>query len=104
MFSEIAREYLEDFSKEDQEVRDEIATFLSSYNKLVSMHAKTFEELSLMRIAKQRGIDYTDPLFSYKSIKPDCPRCGSNIRVSRAKENTYICNGCNHKFVLNQPE
>lgn len=87
-------------AKEAPAVWDELAAVIPSYTKLLSLHAKTFEEFSLIRIAKERKIDYTDPLFSYDSIKPRC-QCGETKRISRAKENTYLCNACKTKFVIN---
>lgn len=89
------------FAQENPDVREELANALPAYNMLLSLHAKTFEEFSLMAIAKERGINYKRSLFSYENIKPDCVKCGSSERVSRVKENLYICHACNKKFSLN---
>ncbi len=55
-----------------------------------------------MATAKERGLNYKSILFSYKDVKPACTECGSSARVSRVKENMYICKACNKKFSLNQ--
>ena len=91
-------DYLELFSRESPQIREELACTLPAYNTLLSLHAKTFEEFALIFYARRQGIDYTDPLFSFKSLKPECPKCGEQKKIVRAKENSYLCKACNSKF------
>lgn len=90
-------ELLHLFSKENPEIRKALAWALPSYNLLLEVHAKSFEEFALLPIARQQGLDYTDPLFSFRTVMPPCPRC-SGTKVNRVKENTYRCRDCNIKF------
>ncbi len=94
-------DYLDLFSRESPQIREKLACDLPAYNTLLSLHAKTFEEFALILRARQQGIDYTDPLFSFKSIKLECPKCGETKKIFRAKENSYLCKSCNSKFSLN---
>lgn len=94
--------YLDLFSRESPQIREELACTLPAYNTLLSLHAKTFEEFALILCARQQGIDYTDPLFSFKTIKPECQKCGEQKKIVRVKDNTYLCKSCNSKFSTNQ--
>lgn len=87
---------LDAFAKELPETRNELARVISSYNLLLSLHARSFEEFSLLRVIKEQGldVDVEDPLFTFKGIKPPCPTCGEKKRIVRAKENTFVCKLC----------
>ena len=93
-------EFLQYFEQEIPAVREELANTIPAYNALLSLHAKSFEELALMAIAKQRGINCISR-YSYKDVKPACVSCGSDERVRRVEENLYRCRACNKKFTLN---
>lgn len=93
-------EFLQYFEQETPAVREELANTIPAYNMLLSLHAKSFEELSLMAIAKERGINCISR-FSYKDVKPVCASCGCEDRVHRVGENLYRCRACNKKFTLN---
>ena len=93
-------EFLQYFEQEIPDVREELANTIPAYNMLLSLHAKSFEELSLMAIAKERGINCISR-FSYQDVKPVCVSCGSEERVHRVEENLYRCRACNKKFSLN---
>ena len=93
--------FLKLFSMESPAIREELANSLPSYNILVSLHAKTFEEFSLKQIAEKQGVNYSNPLFSYKDVTIPCVRCGSTDRIIRVNENSYVCKSCNKKFTLN---
>lgn len=90
------------FSEENAEVRDSIARILPSYNTLLSLHAITFEEFSLLPLARKRGLNYKDPLFSFRAVMPPCPKCGEEKKVYKLGENSYRCRNCNAKYAANQ--
>ena len=92
--------FLQYFEQEIPDVREELANTIPAYNMLLSLNAKSFEELSLMAIAKERGISCISR-FSYMDVKPVCVSCGSEERVHRVEENLYRCRTCNKKFSLN---
>lgn len=94
--------FLQYFEQEHPILREELANILPAYNMLLSLHAKTFEELSLLVIAKGRGMDVTSPRFSLKDVRPNCTKCGSEEKVYRVEENLYYCRACKKKFSLNQ--
>lgn len=93
--------FLELFSKERTDIRKEIASVLPAYNELLEMHALTFEQFALQIAAEERGIDYTDPLFSYDSIMPSCPVCNKHTNTRRKQDNLFYCNTCKVKFAAN---
>ena len=86
--------FLKLFSMESPAIREELANSLPSYNILVSLHAKTFEDFSLKRIAKRQGVNFSTPLFSYKDVLIPCIRCGSPDRIVRVKENSVTLFHC----------
>lgn len=95
-------ELLQLFSEENAEVRNTVARILPSYNTLLSLHAITFEEFSLLPLARKQGLNYKDPLFSFRTVMPPCPKCGEEKRVYRLGENSYRCRNCNGKYAANQ--
>ncbi len=95
-------ELLQLFSEENAEVRDSVARILPSYNTLLSLHAITFEEFSLLPLARKQGLNYKDPLFSFRTVMPPCPKCGEEKKVYRLSENSYRCRNCNGKYAANQ--
>jgi len=92
--------YLKLLSQETPELRETLAKALPAHNKLLNAHAKTFDELALLPIAREQGLDYTDPLFDYCCIKPSCPTCGEKCRI-RSGSKSYSCNVCKKKFTAN---
>lgn len=93
--------FLDLFAKERKDIRKEIASVLPSYNELLEMHALTFEQFALQIEAEERGIDFTDPLFSYESIMPTCPTCKKHENTRRKQGNLFFCNACKSKFAAN---
>ena len=93
--------FLDLFSKERPDIRKEIASILPPYNELLEMHALSFEEFALQIEAEERGIDFTDPLFSYDSIMPTCPVCKSYKNTRRKQDNILFCNTCKTNFTAN---
>ena len=61
--------FLQYFEQEIPDVREELANTIPAYNMLLSLNAKSFEELPLMAIAKERGISCISR-FSYMDVKP----------------------------------
>lgn len=96
-------DFISTFSKLSDDVRLELLYTLPAYNMLLSVHATTFEELALKRVAIQQNKDPSDIRFSYNDIKPSCPRCGETERISKDNSKTkngktrtgsYFCNVC----------
>ena len=54
--------FLDNFKQQRPDIRDELAKIIPSYNKLLKMHARTFEELALLPLAKEKGMNYEYPL------------------------------------------
>ena len=98
---ERAEEWMQLLSRESPEIRNEIANDFPSYNSLLCLHAKSFEEFALLPIARAQGLPYADPLFDYRCIKPPCPHCSSCSHVQRKGKGTYLCRACNKKFTAN---
>ena len=88
--------YLEDFSKEAPDIRDEIVRVISAYNAVLSLKAPSFEELALRFYAKERGevFDKDNPPV------PTCPKCHDHISVGR-KGRLHRCRKCNISFTAN---
>ena len=93
--------FLDYFKKQRPEVREELANILPSYNKLLNMHARTFEELALLPLARENGLDCENPLFSFDVVKPPCPFCKEKHRIYKVKTNSYMCRNCGKKFAAN---
>lgn len=89
------------FSKERTDIRAELASILPAYNELLEMHALSFEEFALQIEAEKQGLDYTDPLFSYASVRPTCPTCRTHETTKRVGPNMFVCNRCKTKFAAN---
>ncbi len=92
--------FLMRFAKEDAAVRNDIANILPAYNDLLNMHAMSFSEFALQIAAEEQGLNYKDPLFDYKTVRPLCPRCKEN-KVIRKTTNRYHCNNCGLNFSAN---
>ena len=93
--------FLDYFKKQRPDVRDELANLIPSYHKLLKMHARTFEELALLPLAKGKGLDYETPLFSFDAFKPPCPFCKEEKRIYKVKPNSYMCRNCGKKYAAN---
>lgn len=89
------------FARESPEVRAEIVRVLPAYNALINMHAQTFEQFALQSVARERGINYEDPLFDYSTLRPPCPKCGEADNIHRTEENVYLCNSCRNRYAAN---
>ena len=93
--------FLDQFSKETPEIRDNIVRNLPSYNILHNLHAKSFEEFSLLSICREKGLPYSDPLFDFSNVLPFCPFGGAEHSVRRIGDNKYYCSDCEKKFAAN---
>lgn len=87
--------------KELPEVRDEIAKTFPSFNSLLNLHAKTFEEFALLPKARENGLPYEDLLFDYRQVLPPCPKCKEEWPVKKKGQGYYYCNNCKMKFTAN---
>lgn len=83
------------------EVRLEIAKSFPAYNSLLNLHAKSFKEFSLLPIAREQGLNISDPLFDYKSVLPYCPQCNKQEGIIHKGKAGYCCNNCSIKFQAN---
>lgn len=89
--------YLEDFSKEAPDIRDEIVRVISAYNAVLSLKAQSFEELALRFYAQERGevFDKDNPPV------PTCPKCHVHTSVGTKGSDLYRCRKCNISFTAN---
>ncbi len=94
-------EYLKVFAKENSAIRQELSSILPAYNELLEMHALSFKEFALLPIAEERGLDVSDPLFSYDNIKPACIKCGNTETIRQVEDNNYVCSVCKNKYAAN---
>lgn len=90
-----------ELANELPEVRLEIAKSFPAYNSLLNLHAKSFKEFALLPIAREQGINVSDPLFDYKTVLPYCPQCSSQEYVIHKGKSGYLCNNCGIKFQAN---
>lgn len=90
--------FISKFSREGIEVRNVIASTLPAYNQLLNMHARTFEEFALMRVAEEQGLPYTDPLFDYSTVRPPCPACGAKDGIRRENDGYFRCSSCKKRY------
>ncbi len=92
--------FFRNFAKEEKTIRDEIAQLLPAYNDLLNMHAKSFSEFALQATAEKQGLNYEDPLFDYRTVRPSCPKCNSDT-VIRKSDTRYQCKQCGLSFAAN---
>ncbi len=88
-------------ANESPEVRLEIAKSFPAYNSLLNLHARSFKEFALLPIAREQGLNVSDPLFDYRSVLPHCPECANQKGIIRKGSNGYFCNHCGIKFQAN---
>lgn len=96
-----AEAIMTELAKEMPEVRLEIAKSFPAYNSLLNLHAKSFKEFALLPIAREQGVNVSDPLFDYRSVVPYCPQCNNQKCVIRKGKSGYLCNNCGIKFQAN---
>lgn len=99
--SQRADELMRLLGSELPEVRLELANSFPSYNSLLNLHAKTFEEFALLPIAREQDLHVDDALFSYRDVRPFCPKCHMQEKVILKGKEGYFCNSCNIKFQAN---
>jgi len=89
--------FYDSFKKETGEVQEILANTLYSYNKLLNLKGETFQEISLVEFARERGIDVNDSLFDPYDVMPTCPICKKYDKVGRKGPKQYVCHRCNEK-------
>lgn len=97
VFEERKQQFMLLFSREARMVRDSIVEDLPAYNLLLSIHAESFEEITLRQLAEQQNIIY-DP---ERPPIPDCPFCGQSDSVGRKEDNILRCRRCDKTFTIN---
>lgn len=84
-------QFYDAFSKEDPDIRNAISKNLEAFNMLLNCKAKTFEDFALLPIAREQGLNTSDPLLDLTKVRPICPKCGNSENVIRKTKNKYEC-------------
>ena len=94
--------FLEAFSSMSPEIRNEIARRLPTYNKMLSLKAKSFYEFAPIAAERARGHDVFAPYIDFSKLTPPCPFCKSqNVNHRSTKKYKYTCVDCGKTFVAN---
>lgn len=99
--SQRAEEIMRALGEELPEVREEIAKSFPSFNSLLDLHARTFDEFALLPRAREKGLLYEDILFDYRKVLPACPKCNEEWPVKKKGQGFYFCDNCKMKFTAN---
>ena len=91
-------------SKENESIRDAIASLWPAMNESINMRARSFTEFALREAAKEQGVYRDIGLIDYSTIIPKCPQCGDREQVNKTKisgDPFFYCKKCKFKYSAN---